>query len=151
MLRLKFNHVSKRIPSSYGFLWQIYPILISLALGQSFRIDLNQNHNKPVPNHNQTQPSNNMCIILGLYCTFLMLLYCWCISHRDWGKMTAILQTTCSNAFSSMGMFDYQLKFHWNLFLGVPSTIIQHWFRQWLGAKQEKRQLDSWWPSQSMR
>ena len=29
-----------------------------------------------------------------------------------------------------------QIKFHWNMFLGVSLAICQHWFRQWLGAVQ---------------
>ena len=45
------------------------------------------------------------------------------------GKMAAIFQTTFSNAFSSMKMCEFLLKFHWSLFLGVQLTIFQHWFR----------------------
>ena len=44
-------------------------------------------------------------------------------------KMTAIFQTPFSNAFSSMKMFEFGLKFHWSLFPGVQLTIFQHWFR----------------------
>ena len=33
-------------------------------------------------------------------------------------------------------MYEYRLKFHWNLFLRFQLTIFQHWFRQWLGAGQ---------------
>ena len=43
--------------------------------------------------------------------------------HRD--KMAAIFQTTFSNGFSWMKMYE----FHWSLFLGVQLTIFQHWFR----------------------
>ena len=39
----------------------------------------------------------------------------------------AISQTTLSNAFSWMKIFEFQLKFHWNLFLRVQLTIFQHW------------------------
>ena len=48
-----------------------------------------------------------------------------------WGrdKMDAISQTTFSSAFSWMKMFEFQLKFHWSLFLRVQLTIFQHWFR----------------------
>ena len=62
----------------------------------------------------------------------------WCIHTpfsleelTHWGrdKMDAISQTTFSNAFSWMKMFEYRLKFHWNLFLRIQLTIFQHWFR----------------------
>ena len=39
--------------------------------------------------------------------------------------MDAISQTTFSNAFSWMKMFEYRLKFHWSLFLRVQLTISQ--------------------------
>ena len=48
--------------------------------------------------------------------------------------MAAIFQTTFSNAFSLKKMLEFRLKFHWNLFLRVQSTIFQHWFRKWLGT-----------------
>ena len=44
-------------------------------------------------------------------------------------KMAAIFQTTFSNAFSSMKMYEFWLTFHWSLFLGVQLTIFHHWFR----------------------
>ena len=55
-----------------------------------------------------------------------------------WGRdtMDAISQTTFSNAFSWMKMFEFRSKFHWSLFLRVQLIIFQHWFRQWLGADQ---------------
>ena len=37
-------------------------------------------------------------------------------------KMADILQTIFSNVFSSMKMFQFWLKFHWSLFLGVQLT-----------------------------
>ena len=50
--------------------------------------------------------------------------------------MDAISQTTFSNAFSWMKMFEFRLKFHWSLFPRVQLIIFQQWFRQWLGAVQ---------------
>ena len=52
-------------------------------------------------------------------------------SLTHWGreKMAAILLTTFLNTFSSMEIFEFWLKFHWNLFLRVQSTISQHWFK----------------------
>ena len=44
-------------------------------------------------------------------------------------QMDAISQTTFSNAFSWMTLFEFRLKFHWSLFPGVQLTIFQHWFR----------------------
>ena len=46
-----------------------------------------------------------------------------------WDKMDTILQTAFSNAFSIMKMYEFQLIFHWSLFLRVKLTVFQHWFR----------------------
>ena len=35
-----------------------------------------------------------------------------------------------------MKIFEFQIKFHWDVFLRAKLTICQHWFRQWLGAVQ---------------
>ena len=71
-------------------------------------------------------------------------------SLTHWGrdKMAAIFQTTSSNAFSWMKMYEFRLKFHWSLFLRVQLTIFQYWFRWWLGAEQAtSHYLNQWWPS----
>ena len=60
--------------------------------------------------------------------------------------MAAIFQTTFSNAFSWIEMYEFRLGFHWSLFLRVQLTIIHHWFRQWLGAGQATSHcLNQWW------
>ena len=48
-----------------------------------------------------------------------------------WGRdnMPAISQTTLSNAFSWMKIYEFRLRFHWCLFLRFQLTIFQHWFR----------------------
>ena len=51
------------------------------------------------------------------------------LTHWSRDKITAIFQTTFSNAFSWMKMYECWLWFHWSLFLGVQLTIFQHWFR----------------------
>ena len=51
------------------------------------------------------------------------------LTHLLLDNLAGNFQTTFSNAFSSMEMFEYQLKFHWSLFLRVQLTIIQHWFK----------------------
>ena len=51
------------------------------------------------------------------------LTYC----GRD--KMGTILQTTFSNAFSWMKIYEIRLRFHWSSFPRVQLTISQHWFR----------------------
>ena len=51
------------------------------------------------------------------------------LTHRGWDKMAAIWQTTFSNVFSWMKMYEFRLRFHWSLFLRFQSTIFQHWFR----------------------
>ena len=39
------------------------------------------------------------------------------------------LQSTFSNVFSRMKMYEFRLKCHWSLFLRVQLTKFQHWFR----------------------
>ena len=58
------------------------------------------------------------------FCNFLYLKIHW-----SRGKIVAISQTTFSNAFSWMKMYEFRLRFHWNLFLRLELTIFQHWFR----------------------
>ena len=68
------------------------------------------------------------------------------LTHCGRDKMDAISQTTFSNAFSWMKMFEYRLKFHWSLFLRVQLTMSQHWFRLWLRADQAtSHYLDQCW------
>ena len=51
------------------------------------------------------------------------------LTHQGRDKMDAISQTTFSNAFSWMKMYQFRLRFHWSLFPRVQLTIFQHWFR----------------------
>ena len=68
------------------------------------------------------------------------------LTHWGRDKMAAIFQMTFSSAFSSMKMLEFRLRFHWSLFLRVQLTIIQHWFRYWLGASQAtSHYLNQWW------
>ena len=86
------------------------------------------------------------CIYYGAYQDWLIFIFfvepqLWSTSTppssdfplTHWGrdKMAAI-----SHAFSWMKMFEFQLKFHWSLFLRFQLTIFQHWLRLWLGADQ---------------
>ena len=54
-------------------------------------------------------------------------------SHRV-HSLCDILQTTFSNSFSSMKMYEFRLNFHWSLFLAVKLTIFQHCFIWLFGA-----------------
>ena len=70
------------------------------------------------------------------------------IGINCWGRdeIDAILQTTFSNAFLWMKMYEFRLGFHWHLFLWFELKIFQHWFRQWLGADQAtSHYLNQWW------
>ena len=52
------------------------------------------------------------------------------LTHWDRDKMAAVWQqTTFSNVFSWMKMYEFQLKFHWNLFLRVQLTIFPALFQ----------------------
>ena len=48
------------------------------------------------------------------------------LTHLPLDKMTAISQTTFSNAFSWMQLYEFRLRFHWSLFLRIKLTIFQH-------------------------
>ena len=68
------------------------------------------------------------------------------LTHWGRDQMDAISQRTFSNPFSWMKMFEYRLKFHWNVFSEVQLTIFQRWFRYWLGAVQAtSHYLNQWW------
>ena len=68
------------------------------------------------------------------------------LTHWGRDEMNTISQTTFSNIFSSMKMFELRSKFHWSLFPRAQITIFQHWFRQWLGAVQAtSHYLNQWW------
>ena len=51
------------------------------------------------------------------------------LKHWVRDKMAAVLRTTFSNSFPWMKIFEFRLKFRWNMFPGVQLTISQHWFR----------------------
>ena len=51
------------------------------------------------------------------------------LTHWARDEMNNISQTTFSKVFSSIKMFEFRLKFHWNLFPMVQLTLFQHWFR----------------------
>ena len=59
---------------------------------------------------------------------YLILLEVLIFNSSPLDKMAAILQMTCSNAFSWMKMLKFRLIFHWSLFPAVQLTIQQHWF-----------------------
>ena len=66
--------------------------------------------------------------------------------------MATISQTIYWDAFSWMTSFVFWLNFHVSLFLRVQLTIIQHWFRWWLGAVQAtSHYLNQCWPDSLMQ
>ena len=68
------------------------------------------------------------CVMTSIL--FLIGLCCGqCGTHWGWDKMADIFQTTFSNAFSWMEMYECWLRFHWSLFLRFKLIILQHWFR----------------------
>ena len=79
-------------------------------------------------------------------CDMWMLHSDWFLTHWGRDKMDAIFQTTFSNGYSWMKMYEFRIKFHWSLFLRFPLTISQHWFRSWLDADQAtSHYLNLWW------
>ena len=68
------------------------------------------------------------------------------LTHWAGDEINVSLQTSFSNAFSWKKLFEFRLKFHWSLFPRAQFPIIQHWFRQWLGAVQApSHYLNQWW------
>ena len=70
------------------------------------------------------------------------------IESTHWGreKTDAIFQTTFSNAFSWMQMYEFRLKYYRILFPRVQLIIFKHWFWQWLGSDQAtSHYLNRWW------
>ena len=51
------------------------------------------------------------------------------LTHWGRDKMAAIFQTTFSNGFYGMKMYEFRLTIYCSLFLEVQLTIFQHWFR----------------------
>ena len=49
----------------------------------------------------------------------------WHLIHWGWGKMDAISQTTSTNAFSWMKIYEFRVRFHWILFLMFKLAIFQ--------------------------
>ena len=49
-------------------------------------------------------------------------------------------------AFSWMEMYGFRFRFHWSLFQNFELTMLQYWYRYWLGAYQVTSHcLDQWW------
>ena len=83
-------------------------------------------------------------------CSYIVFISCrrsvQTLTHWGRDKMAAIFQTILSNHFFRMKMFEFRLRFHWNLFPGPQFTIFNHWSRQWLGAGQAtSHYLNQWW------
>ena len=65
-----------------------------------------------------------------------------------WGrdKMYSNFLILFANVFSSMKIYRFPLRFHWNLLAGVQLTIFQHWIWWWFVAVQATGQyLNKWW------
>ena len=71
--------------------------------------------------------SNVQCPISNIRLTSHSLHFV--ITHWGRDKIADILQTTFSNTFCWTKMYEFRLKFHWNLILRIQSIIFQHWLR----------------------
>ena len=79
-------------------------------------------------------------------CTSTAIHGTFSLTHWGWDKMAAFFQTTCSDAFSWIKMYQLRLKFHCSLFAMVQLTTFQHWIRWLLGADQAtSHYLKQWW------
>ena len=72
--------------------------------------------------------------------------YARILTHWGRDKMAANFQTTYSNGYFLMKMYEFRLKFHWSLSLVVELAIFQRWFRkQRLGVdKATSHYLKQW-------
>ena len=71
-----------------------------------------------------------MCVLVSF--SWTSNCYCYKLSHltyRGRDKMTAMFHTAFSIAFSSMEIYEFRLRSHWNLFRMVHLTIFQLWDR----------------------
>ena len=68
--------------------------------------------------------------LLGSRYQFIHIFQCndFPLTHWVRDKMVSIFHTF-SNVFSWMKMYTFRLILHWNLFLSVQLTILQHWLR----------------------
>ena len=79
-----------------------------------------------------------------------MLVCCWflrILTHWGRDQMAAIFQTTFSNAFSWIKLYEFGVKFRWSLFLKVQLTI-SLWDRkrtQWATWGLIRTKKDSFW------
>ena len=64
------------------------------------------------------------------------------ITHRGRDKTAVIFQTTFSNAFCWMKIYEFRLRFHWSLFLMTQLTIFQHCSEN--GLTEVRRQAIVW-------
>ena len=67
-------------------------------------------------------------LLFGMVC-------CVLLTHGTRKQMTAILQTSFSNSFSSMKIISFWFKFQWHVFLWVQQTMNHQWLRYWLGTE----------------
>ena len=68
------------------------------------------------------------------------------LTHWGRTKWPPFSQTNISTDFFRMKMFEFRLRFHWNLFPRPQITIFHHWSRWWLGAGQgTSHYLNQWW------
>ena len=78
------------------------------------------------------QSTTKPCAYFLGYTVGWWMMSCWpnhLLTHWGWHNMADIFQTTFSTAFCWMKMYEFRLRFHWNLFLRIQLTIFQHWFR----------------------
>ena len=47
--------------------------------------------------------------------------------HCGWGKIAVISQTTFSNVFAWVKIYEFRLIFHWSFFLRFKLRVFQHW------------------------
>ena len=107
------NLIKNNVPNLRYMLYQFFSLCTSI----------------PAPVSRDTAAIGSTIQVVWLTRSFYALITQPDLTHWGRDKMAAVFQPTYSNGFSWMKLYEFRLKFHWNLFLGVQLTIFQHWFR----------------------
>ena len=134
----KWTHLSRTVKQSNP--WQNYSISQRIHLYIMIQSNMTWHYMKHDKNKcrnsiwisiHKISPGLNNILKIVIVCQTTWKLYPCCppLTHKGQDKMAAGLQTTFSNAFFSMKMFEFRLKFHWSMFLRAQLTISEHRFR----------------------
>ena len=142
MLELKLIHVGKLVPEKCHFIHKtLFENIHNISLGSFLKKSFNTVRNDGLTLFG-ARPSADTVMTKSMWHVYRTR----CLTHWDWDKITAISQTTFLNALSWMKMYEFQIRFHWCLFLSFDNNIsalvkimaystnqtTSHYLNQWL-------------------